>query len=67
MKSALLTSGSDKDLKLIFELSKKIGLRSRLLTEKQIEELSLINAIKKGRTGSFVDTEKFLKSLKNDR
>jgi len=63
MKSALLTSGSNKDLKLLLELSKKIGLKSKLLTEKQVEELCLTNAIKKGRTNRFVDTDKFLSSL----
>lgn len=63
MKSALLTSGSNKDLKLLLELSKEIGLKSKLLTEEQVEELCLVNAIKKGRTGSFVDTDKFLSSL----
>ncbi|MCP5063971.1 MAG: hypothetical protein GY936_16130 [Ignavibacteriae bacterium] len=63
MNNALLTSGSNKDLKLLFELSKKIGLKSKLLTEEQVEELCLANAIKKGRTGSFVDTDKFLSSL----
>ena len=63
MKSAILTSGSDKDLKLILELSKKMGLKSTLLSTEQIEELSLINAIKTGKTGTYVDKEKFLNSL----
>ncbi len=63
MNNALLTSGPNKDLKLLFELSKKIGLKSKLLTEEQVEELCLVNAIKKGRTSSFVDTDKFLSSL----
>ncbi|MBL1213067.1 MAG: hypothetical protein HND52_06910 [Ignavibacteriae bacterium] len=64
MKSALITSGSHEELKLILEVSQKMGLKSTMLSNEQIEELSLINAIKEGKTGTYVDKDKFIKSLK---
>ncbi len=63
MESAILTTTSKKDLQLLLVLAKKIGIKSKLLSREEIEDLGLKRAIKKGRTGKFVDTEKFLKNL----
>ena len=63
MESAILTTTSKKDLQLLLVLAKKIGIKSKLLSREEIEDLGLKQAIKKGRTGKFVDTEKFLKNL----
>ena len=35
-----------------------------MLTKTEIEEIGFSNAIKQGRIGEFVDTEKFLKKLR---
>ena len=64
MKSAILTSGSNKNLQILIELAKKLGMKTKVLTEEQLEDIGLIKAIKHGRTGTFVDTEKFISGLK---
>ena len=63
MESAILTTDSKKDLQLLLTLAKKMGVKGKLLSKEQLEDLGLKNAIKKGRTGKFVDTEKFLQNL----
>ena len=64
MKSAILTSGSNKNLQILIELAKKLGMKTKVLTEEQLEDIGLIKAIKHGRTGTFVGTEKFISGLK---
>ncbi len=64
MKSAILTSDSNKNLEILLELAKQLGIQVSMLTEEQIEDFALIKAIKAGRTGNFIDTEKFVSSLK---
>jgi len=63
MESAIVTTNSKNDLQLLLTLAKKMGIKSKLLTDEQLEDLGLKIAIDKGRTGKFVDTQKFLKSL----
>ncbi len=63
MQTAILTSQSKSDLKLLLELAQKIGIKTKVLTHDEIEELGLILAIKDGRTGKYVDTEKYLEKL----
>lgn len=64
MKSAILTSESKKDLQLLIDLAKKIGVKTRVLTDEQLEDIGLVKAIKEGRTGTYVDADKFLNNLK---
>ena len=63
MESAILTTNSEKDLQLLLILAKKMGVKGKILSIEQLEDLGLKNAIKKGRTGKFADTEKFLQKL----
>jgi hypothetical protein len=64
MQSAILNSDSKSDLKLLLDLAKKLGIQSHVLTETEIEEMGLVNAITRERTGEFVDTNAFIKKLK---
>ena len=64
MKSAILTSESNKNLQILIELAERLGIKTKLLTEEQLEDIGLIKAIKSGRTGDLVDTSKFMDSLK---
>ena len=64
MKSAILTSDSDSNLQILIELAEKLGIKTKLLTDEQLEDIGLIKAIKSGRTGDYVDTTKFIESLK---
>ena len=64
MKSAILTSDSNKNLKILIELADRLGIRTKLLTDEQLEDIGLIKAIKEGQTSTFVDTDKFISGLK---
>ena len=64
METAILNSNSKADLKLILDLARKIGVKTRILTEADIEEIGLANAIKSGKTGQYVDTKSFINKLR---
>jgi hypothetical protein len=63
MQTAIINSESIADLKLLLELAKKLGIKSKVLSINEIEEIGLANAIKKGRTGEYIDTNIFLNKL----
>ena len=63
INSAIVTTDSSKDLKLLLELAKKIDIKTKLLSKEDEEELGLVNAIKSKRTKEFVDTDKFLNKI----
>ena len=64
MKSVILTSKSSESIELLLNMAAKLGVEIKLLTTKQLENAGLVSAIKAGRTVEFVDTNKFISSLK---
>lgn len=64
MKTAILSSESDSDIKLLIELANKLGIKTKILTEEDAEDLAMVYAIEKGKTGEYVDTQDFIKSLR---
>jgi len=64
MEVAILESKSKTDIKLLAEIAKKFGIMIRFLNEEEKEEIGLLNAMKQGRTGKYVDNESFLKKLR---
>jgi hypothetical protein len=64
MQTAILNSDSKSNLKLVLDLAKKIGIKTRLLSDSELEDIGLVNAIKSGRTGEYIDTTAFLKKIK---
>ncbi len=63
MNSAIVTSKSEKDLKLLLDLAKKLNIKTKLLTKEEIEDLGLAKTISVGRTKKYVDVDKFLKKI----
>ena len=66
MEGALLHTRSEKDLNLILQLAEKLGISTKRLSAEEIEDYGLSIAIKEGKTGEQVNTESFLKELRND-
>lgn len=64
MKTAILSSESDADIKLLIELANKLGIKTKVLTEEDAEDLAMVYAIEKGKTGEYVDTQDFIKNLR---
>ena len=66
MKTAILSSESDSDIKLLIELANKLGIKTKILTEEDAEDLAMVYAIEKGKTGEYVDTQDLLKVFVNE-
>jgi len=64
METAILKSSSKKNLNIILDLAKKLEMNIKILSQDEIEDIGLAMAIKKGRTGKFVNTESFLKKIR---
>jgi hypothetical protein len=64
MQAVLLNSESKSDMKLLLDLAKKIGIKARVMSESEIEDIGLINSIEIGRSKEYVDNETFLKKLR---
>ena len=64
MQTVVVQSNSLTDMKLLTELAKKIGMEVTYISDEKREEIGLLNAIEKGRTGEYVDTNEFIKKLR---
>lgn len=64
METLLLQSKSKKDMKMLAEPAKKIGLSAHYVSKEDMEDIGLAKAMRKGRTGEYINTETFLKKLK---
>jgi hypothetical protein len=64
MEAVILNSDSKSDMKLLLDLARKIGINARILSETEIEDIGLVNAIQQGETDEFIDNETYLKKLR---
>ena len=64
MQTAILKSNSNSDLKLLIQLAKKIGINAKILNKTEIEDISIVNAIRVGKTGEYIDTNSYIKKLR---
>ena len=67
METVILSSTSQQNMNLILQLAKKPGISIKKVYKDEIEEIGLSMAIKKGRTGEYVDADSFLKELDHTR
>jgi hypothetical protein len=64
MESAIISGKSKKDIQLLITIAEKMGIRAKLLSKDDLEDLGMGKAISEGKTGEFIDTDEFLRSLK---
>lgn len=64
MQTLVLKSDSASNIKLIAEIAKKMGIKAKILTDEEKENIGMLNAIMKGKTGQYIDNEDFVKMLK---
>ncbi len=64
METLLLQGKSKKDMKIFADLAKKVGLQTKFITNEDLEDIGLANAMKKGRTGEYADTPEYIKKLR---
>lgn len=64
MQTILLNSDSKSNIKLLTEMAKKIGVKVKILTEEEIEDMGLLTAMNQGRTNKTISSKEFVKSLR---
>jgi hypothetical protein len=64
METIILSGKSKKDVELVTELAKKLGLNAARISEEDLEDAGLVLAMKRGRTGRYVSREQVMKALK---
>jgi hypothetical protein len=64
MQTILIQDDSKEKIKTLTDIAKELGIKVKLLTNRDVEDLCLINAINKGRTKEYVDKNDFIKELR---
>ncbi|MDX2250604.1 MAG: hypothetical protein SF052_27730 [Bacteroidia bacterium] len=64
MVNVIFSGESEADIKLLIKLARKIGIKTRILSIEEWEDMGLGFAIEDGKTGEIVDTREFLKKLR---
>ena len=64
MKAVIFYSDSKSDMILLLDLAKKIDINARILSESEIEDIGLVNAIQLGETNEIIDNEAYVKKLR---
>jgi hypothetical protein len=65
--TAIVISGQNKvDLKIIIELAKRLGANVKTLSDEEILDLGLLNAMEEGKNSEFVSRDKIMKLLEAD-
>lgn len=58
METALFRTKSKSEMKLLFDLARKLGIRAKRLTREDLEDYGLAKAINAGKSDKLVDTER---------
>lgn len=49
---------------MLTDLAKKIGITVKYLSEEEKEDIGLLQAVKEGRTGKYINTDDYLQKLR---
>lgn len=60
----IIVEASEKDTLFVAEILKRLGLKARILSSEDKEDIALANAMKKGKTGKYIDVDDFVKKLR---
>ena len=63
MTGLFIPAADKSDLKIFIDLAKRIGIKTKQLSEEEMLDLGLFNAMKEGRKSAFVSKESILKKL----
>lgn len=64
METVVLQGNSKADLKMLTDIAKKIGITVKYLSEEEKEDIGLLQAVKEGRTGKYINTDDYLQKLR---
>lgn len=64
MTTAILSSESDADMTQLVAFANELGIKIKILEGEEAEDLAMAYAIEKGKTGEHVDTQNFIRNLR---
>jgi hypothetical protein len=64
MTGLIITTTNKSDLKLFTDLARRIGIKAKSLSDEDIIDLGLLEAMEEGRKTKFVSRERIMKKLK---
>jgi hypothetical protein len=65
MEALIISGNSTKDIHLLPDIAKKMGLAVKFVKEDDLEDFGLTKAIIEGSPDELTDNKEFLKSLNN--
>jgi uncharacterized protein YueI len=65
METMIIKGKSRSDLELFLKLASKFRLKAKILSDEEKEDIGLSIAFQKGKTGEFINTDAFVKTLKS--
>lgn len=66
MNGLVITSTNKTDLKLFTDLAIRIGISFKTLSDEDLLDIGLLNAMEDGKKTKFVSKEKIMKKLKKN-
>ncbi len=64
MKTLVVTSDNDNELKVLRYLAKKMGMEAEVLSEDEKEDIGLLKAMLEGKKNDYVSENEILKVLR---
>jgi hypothetical protein len=66
MTAIVISTKNKADLKLFSDLAQRIGVKIKTLTDEELLDLGLLNAMEEGKETEFVPKELIMKKLKRN-
>ena len=63
MNGIIISTDNKAEIKLFVQLAKRLGIKSKVLSEEEMLDLGLLNAMKEGRKSGYVSKEEIEKKL----
>ncbi len=64
MKTLVVTSDDDNELKVLKYLAEKMGMEAEMLSEEEKEDMGLLKAMLEGKQNDYVSEKEVLKALR---
>ncbi len=63
MSTLLLTTSNETDIQLFIDLAKRIGVKASSISDREMLDIGLLNAMNEGKKTKFVSKENIFKKL----
>lgn len=63
MNGIIISTDDKEEIKLFVQLAKRLGIKSKVLSEEEMLDLGLLNAMKEGKKSGYVSKEEIEKKL----